>query len=54
VYTVAGFLDKNRDTLFQDIKGLLYNCDYPGMKEMWPDGSKRKGSVNKRPTTAGE
>lgn len=24
-YSVAGFLDKNRDTLFQDLKRLLYN-----------------------------
>ena len=25
VYNVNGFIDKNRDTLFQDFKRLLYN-----------------------------
>lgn len=54
VYTVKGFLDKNRDTLFQDIKALLFSCDYPGMKKMWPEGSARKDSVFKRPPTAGK
>ena len=25
IYNVNGFIDKNRDTLFQDFKRLLYN-----------------------------
>lgn len=25
IYSVTGFIDKNRDTLFQDLKRLMYN-----------------------------
>lgn len=43
-----------QDTLFQDIKRLLYNSSYPDMKEIWPDGKQDKGAVTKRPPTAGK
>ena len=36
-YTVLGFMDKNKDTFFQDLKRLLYNCKLPALKEMWPE-----------------
>ena len=36
-YTVVGFMDKNKDTFFQDLKRLLYNCKLPALKEMWPE-----------------
>ena len=36
-YTVVGFMDKNKDTFFQDLKRLLYNCQLPALKEMWPE-----------------
>ena len=38
-YTVVGFMDKNKDTFFQDLKRLLYNCKLKALKEMWPEVS---------------
>ncbi|TKR57736.1 hypothetical protein L596_030397 [Steinernema carpocapsae] len=52
-YSVNGFMDKNKDTLFQDLKRLLYESGHPLLKEMFPDGSKSITEVNKRPPTAG-
>uniref|UniRef100_A0A915E6G7 Uncharacterized protein n=1 Tax=Ditylenchus dipsaci TaxID=166011 RepID=A0A915E6G7_9BILA len=52
-YSVNGFIDKNKDTLFQDLKRLMYNSDAPLLKEIFPDGSKQITEVNKRPLTAG-
>uniref|UniRef100_A0A1I7YKF9 Myosin motor domain-containing protein n=1 Tax=Steinernema glaseri TaxID=37863 RepID=A0A1I7YKF9_9BILA len=52
-YSVRGFIDKNKDTLFQDLKRLLYSSESPLLKEMFPDGAKSIHEVNKRPPTAG-
>ncbi|CAF1144575.1 unnamed protein product [Didymodactylos carnosus] len=52
-YNVEGFLDKNRDTLFQDFKRLLYNSTNPVIKSMFPEGKQDIGVVTKRPQTAG-
>lgn len=38
-YCIIGFLDKNKDTLFQDFKRLLFNSTDSNLKEMWPEGS---------------
>ncbi|KAK5883161.1 hypothetical protein CesoFtcFv8_019521 [Champsocephalus esox] len=51
-YSVEGFLDKNKDLLFQDFKRLMYNSANPVMKEMWPDGQLSITEVTKRPLTA--
>ncbi|CAH2281760.1 unconventional myosin-Ig-like [Pelobates cultripes] len=51
-YSVEGFLDKNKDTLFQDFKRLLYNSKDPVLREMWPDGQLSISEVTKRPLTA--
>ncbi|XP_061616421.1 unconventional myosin-Ig isoform X3 [Phyllopteryx taeniolatus] len=51
-YSVEGFLDKNRDLLFQDFKRLMYHSSNPVMKEMWPDGQLSITEVTKRPLTA--
>ncbi|XP_057684028.1 unconventional myosin-Ig isoform X2 [Corythoichthys intestinalis] len=51
-YSVEGFLDKNRDLLFQDFKRLMYNSSNTVMKEMWPDGQLGITEVTKRPLTA--
>ncbi|XP_047239667.1 unconventional myosin-Ig isoform X1 [Girardinichthys multiradiatus] len=51
-YSVEGFLDKNKDLLFQDFKRLMYNSSNPVLKEMWPDGQLSITEVTKRPQTA--
>jgi myosin-1 len=53
VYSVDGFLDKNRDTLFDDFKRLLYHSKNPILSSMWPEGEKSITSVTRRPLTAG-
>ncbi|XP_020019558.1 unconventional myosin-Ig isoform X1 [Castor canadensis] len=52
-YSVEGFIDKNRDSLFQDFKRLLYNSKDPTLQAMWPDGQQDITEVTKRPLTAG-
>ncbi|EJD75473.1 CBR-HUM-5 protein [Loa loa] len=52
-YDVNGFIDKNRDTLYQDLKRLLYNSNNPVLREIFPDGAKSVTEVNKKPLTAG-
>lgn len=39
VYNINGFLDKNKDTLFQDFKRLLYSSQNPIIASMWPEGA---------------
>eukprot|EP00056_Hartaetosiga_gracilis_P004149 m.72055 g.72055 ORF g.72055 m.72055 type:complete len:1021 (+) comp11724_c0_seq1:162-3224(+) len=52
-YSVTGFLDKNKDTLFQDLKRLMYSCNDPMLKELFPEGAQEITRVTKRPITAG-
>lgn len=52
-YCINGFLDKNKDTLFQDFKRLLYNSSHVLIKSMWPEGAMDVTKVTKRPLTAG-
>jgi myosin-1 len=46
-YCVNGFLDKNKDTLFQDFKRLMYNSRDANLKEMFPEGSQHISEVRK-------
>lgn len=39
IYNISGFLDKNKDTLFQDFKRLLYKSSNPIISKMWPEGA---------------
>ena len=39
VYDIGGFLDKNKDTLFQDFKRLLYGSKDANIRHMWPEGA---------------
>nr|XP_022305174.1 unconventional myosin-Id-like isoform X4 [Crassostrea virginica] len=52
-YQVPGFIDKNRDSLFQDFKRLLYNSDEDILQLMWPEGAQDITETTKRPITAG-
>ncbi|XP_037549432.1 unconventional myosin-Ig [Nematolebias whitei] len=51
-YSVEGFLEKNKDLLFQDFKRLMFNSSNPVLKNMWPDGQLSITEVTKRPQTA--
>lgn len=53
VYDVGGFLDKNKDTLFQDFKRLLYSSKDANIRQMWPEGAQDIHKTTKRPQTAG-
>lgn len=52
-YSVVGFLDKNKDSLYQDFKRLLYNSSHRILKDMWPEGGQDVTKVTKRPATTG-
>ena len=53
VYSINGFLDKNKDTLFQDFKRLLYKSSNQTVSKMWPEGAQNIFKTTKRPLTAG-
>ncbi|KAK7866208.1 hypothetical protein R5R35_001420 [Gryllus longicercus] len=53
VYTIIGFLDKNKDLLFQDFKRLLFNSGNKVISSMWPEGAVDITKTTKRPLTAG-
>lgn len=53
IYSVDGFLDKNRDTLFDDFKRLLFYSKNSILSSMWPEGEKSITSITRRPLTAG-
>ena len=38
-YSIIGFLDKNKDSLFQDFKRLLFNSKDKILSSMWPEGA---------------
>ncbi|XP_009470746.1 PREDICTED: unconventional myosin-Ig [Nipponia nippon] len=51
-YSVEGFLDKNKDTLFQPHVNAIPSAD-PVLRDMWPDGEQSITEVTKRPLTTG-
>ncbi|OAD54424.1 Myosin-IA [Eufriesea mexicana] len=53
IYNINGFLDKNKDTLFQDFKRLLYKSNNSIISKMWPEGAQNILKTTKRPLTAG-
>ncbi|KAL5007010.1 hypothetical protein ScPMuIL_015816, partial [Solemya velum] len=52
-YSIVGFIDKNKDLLFQDFKRLLFNSSNDLFKLMWPEGEQHITETTKRPITAG-
>ncbi|KAL1403032.1 hypothetical protein pipiens_005835 [Culex pipiens pipiens] len=53
IYCVNGFIEKNRDTLFQDFKRLMYHSGDRLISTMWPEGAQDISKTTKRPLTAG-
>lgn len=39
LYSINGFLEKNKDTLFQDLKRLMYSSKNSTVSSMWPEGA---------------
>jgi myosin-1 len=50
-YQIKGFIDINKDLLYQDFKRLLYNSSNKFIKSMWPDGAQNITEITKRPVT---
>ncbi|XP_055375494.1 unconventional myosin ID [Condylostylus longicornis] len=50
-YNITGFMEKNKDTLYQDFKRLLYHSKNPNINQMWPDGAQSISQTTKRPLT---
>lgn len=46
IYDIEGFLDKNKDTLFQDFKRLLYHSEDNNIRSMWPEGAQHISEVS--------
>ncbi|XP_017042747.1 unconventional myosin ID [Drosophila ficusphila] len=53
IYNINGFIEKNKDTLYQDFKRLLHRSKDANLSEMWPEGAQDIKKTTKRPLTAG-
>ncbi|CAH0715856.1 unnamed protein product, partial [Brenthis ino] len=51
-YAVTGFVDKNRDALWQDLKRLLRASRTRALAAMWPEGADHILKTSKRPPSA--
>ncbi|XP_050350879.1 unconventional myosin ID [Nymphalis io] len=51
-YAVTGFMDKNKDSLWQDLKRLLHASSNDALRDMWPEGAARLQQTSKRPPSA--
>lgn len=52
VYTVGSFVERNSDSLYQDLKRMLYNSSTSELKTMFPSGADDLSTVHKNPATA--
>ena len=50
-YQIKNFIDKNKDSLYQDFKRLLFSSANPAIKSMWPEGAQSVTEITKRPLT---
>ncbi|KAH9630983.1 hypothetical protein HF086_013522 [Spodoptera exigua] len=48
-YAITGFMDKNKDSLWQDLKRLLHSSQNESLADMWPEGGTH---IQKRPPSA--
>lgn len=53
IYNINGFIEKNKDTLYQDFKRLLHHSGNNNISDMWPEGAQDIKKTTKRPLTAG-
>ncbi|XP_067625168.1 unconventional myosin ID [Eurosta solidaginis] len=53
IYNINGFIEKNKDTLYQDFKRLLHHSKNANLSVMWPEGAQDIKATTKRPLTAG-
>lgn len=51
-YAVTGFMDKNKDSLWQDLKRLLHFSTNKSLASMWPEGATSVQKTSKRPPSA--
>ncbi|XP_077292853.1 unconventional myosin ID [Arctopsyche grandis] len=51
-YCITGFMDKNKDSLWQDLKRLLHSSTNSSLKDMWPEGATHIQQTSKRPPSA--
>ncbi|XP_039752928.1 unconventional myosin ID [Pararge aegeria] len=51
-YAVTGFMDKNKDSLWQDLKRLLHASRNASLAAMWPEGGAHIQKTSKRPASA--
>ncbi|XP_072948862.1 unconventional myosin ID [Epargyreus clarus] len=51
-YAVTGFMDKNKDSLWQDLKRLLHSSSNAALSAMWPEGGDHIQKTSKRPPSA--
>ncbi|XP_063364124.1 unconventional myosin ID [Cydia amplana] len=51
-YAITGFMDKNKDSLWQDLKRLLHSSTNASLSDMWPEGGAHIQKTSKRPPSA--
>ncbi|XP_041975732.1 unconventional myosin ID-like, partial [Aricia agestis] len=51
-YSIVGFTDKNKDSLWQDLKRLLRSSTNKSLSDMWPEDAEDIQKTSKRPATA--
>lgn len=51
-YASTGFMDKNKDSLWQDLKRLLHSSTNASLSDMWPEGGTNIQKTSKRPLSA--
>ncbi|XP_048478369.1 unconventional myosin-Id isoform X2 [Plutella xylostella] len=51
-YAITNFMDKNQDSLWQDLKRLLHSSTNASLKDMWPEGGTTIQKTSKRPPSA--
>ncbi|XP_028032793.1 myosin-IA [Bombyx mandarina] len=51
-YAITGFMDKNKDSLWQDLKRLLHSSSNASLAAMWPEGAADIQKTSRRPPSA--